>query len=87
LKGLLHSSLQRYLWASASVFVNWEEPIPVLKKLVMIFFDVPLEESVGDILVAVGGDPQHPEISVGTCAISTDGSLHWSAGVLNGRHR
>jgi len=33
----------------------------------------------GDILVAVGGDPQHPEISVGTCAISTDGSLHWSA--------
>ena len=33
----------------------------------------------GDILVAVGGDPQHPEMSVGTCAISTDGSLHWSA--------
>lgn len=33
----------------------------------------------GDVLVAVGGDPQHPESSKGTCAVSIDGSLHWSA--------
>jgi len=34
---------------------------------------------VGDVLVAVGGDSQQPEKSEGTCAISMDGSLHWSA--------
>ena len=33
----------------------------------------------GDVLVAVGGDSQHPENSAGTCAVSIDGSLHWSA--------
>jgi hypothetical protein len=32
-----------------------------------------------DVLVAVGGDYQHPENREGTCAISTDGSLHWFA--------
>jgi hypothetical protein len=42
---------------------------------------------LGDILVAVGGDPQHPEMSVGTCAISTAGSLHWSAAVPPGGYR
>jgi hypothetical protein len=34
---------------------------------------------VGDALVVVGGDYQQPDKSVGTCAVSTDGSLHWSA--------
>jgi photosystem II stability/assembly factor-like uncharacterized protein len=34
---------------------------------------------VGDMLVAVGGDYRQPDLSDGTCAVSTDGSLHWSA--------
>jgi hypothetical protein len=42
---------------------------------------------LGDILVAVEGDPQHPEMSVGTCTISTAGSLHWSAAVPPGGYR
>jgi len=33
----------------------------------------------GDTLVAVGGDYQQPENPTGSCAISIDGSLHWSA--------
>jgi len=33
----------------------------------------------GDVLVAVGGDYQRPEESNGTCAVSTDGSMHWKA--------
>jgi hypothetical protein len=32
----------------------------------------------GDVLVAVGGDPRQPDRSIGTCAISLDGSLRWS---------
>jgi hypothetical protein len=35
--------------------------------------------AAGDTLVAVGGDPQKPAESGGTCAVSMDGSLHWSA--------
>ena len=33
----------------------------------------------GDTLVAVGGDSRRPEEAAGTCAVSVDGSLHWSA--------
>jgi hypothetical protein len=33
----------------------------------------------GDVLVAVGGDYRRPDLSDGTCAVSIDGSLEWSA--------
>jgi len=33
----------------------------------------------GDVLVAVGGDYRQPDLSDGTCAVSIDGSLQWSA--------
>ncbi len=32
----------------------------------------------GRVLVAVGGDYKKPDESAGTCAVSTDGGLHWS---------
>lgn len=50
--------------------------------------DIPLSHGISagafsvayadNVLVAVGGDYQHPEVSAGTCATSSDRGLHWS---------